>query len=313
MNSHQHSASSSLNELVAGSAEHAKILAYPSDCTGSSSNNNNKNSDDSFRGEGGGRRRDSNREYSRRLEELERLGVTAIFSGGRTVIGGIHVAGKGCVGIVVKAKAHGRLCALKIRRTDANRPSMQEEVRYHKIANASGVGPQLVDYSDNFILMEFVKGSTIVDWAQNKITRAIGSDVVTSVSDNDDSLCCCYLAKNAASIAIRSSLEQCYALDRAGLDHGELSHVDRHIIVDDACNATIIDFESASTKRKMSNVSAAGQSLLVSGAVAGSLSKILYSSSPAHIKDKREAIIGALKRYKIDQTRNNFDAILALF
>ncbi|AIF85082.1 putative Ser/Thr protein kinase [Candidatus Nitrososphaera evergladensis SR1] len=248
---------SSSSELVLGSPELAKILTYP---------------------------RGSDEEYASRLAELKGLGVTAVFAGGRTVIGGTSIAGKGCVGLVVRAKAHGRTCALKIRRTDANRPTMHDEVKYHRIANGAGVGPELVGYSDNFMLMEFAEGTTIAEWAQGKKLIDI---------------------KQASAVA-RSALEQCYALDRAGLDHGELSHVDRHIIVDNDTKATtiIIDFESASTERKPSNVSAAGQSLLVSGAVASTLAQVL--------RVDREAAIGALKKYKRDQTRENFDAILAL-
>jgi putative serine/threonine protein kinase len=252
--SRQRASFSSSSELTLGSAELAKILTYP---------------------------RESDEEYAARLSELKCLGVTAVFSGGRTVIGGTSVAGKGCVGLVVKAKAHGKTCALKIRRTDANRPTMHDEVRYHSIANGAGVGPGLVGHSDNFMLMEFAEGATIVEWAQSETIDA-----------------------GQASAVARSALEQCYALDRAGLDHGELSHVDRHIIVGSAKEVTVIDFESASTERKVANVSAAGQSLLVSGAVAGALAKILHV--------EKEAAIGALKRYKRDQTRENFDAILAL-
>jgi putative serine/threonine protein kinase len=251
--SRQRASFSSSSELALGSPELAKILTYP---------------------------RGSDEEYAARLSELKGLGVTAVFAGGRTVIGGTSVAGKGCVGLVVKAKVHGKTCALKIRRTDANRPTMHDEVGYHSIANGAGVGPGLVDHSDNFMLMEFAEGATIVEWAQSETIDA-----------------------GQASAVVRSALEQCYALDRAGLDHGELSHVDRHIIVGDA-KVAVIDFESASTERKVANVSAAGQSLLVSGAVAGALAKILHV--------EKEAAIGVLKRYKRDQTRENLDAILAL-
>jgi putative serine/threonine protein kinase len=251
-NSSQQRASFS-SELVLGSPELAKILTYP---------------------------RGSDKEYADRLAELEGLGVTAVFAGGRTVIGGTCIAGKGCVGLVVKAKAHGIACALKIRRTDANRPTMHDEVKYHRIANGAGVGPRLVGHSDNFVLMEFAEGATIAEWARGEVS-----------------------GRQASAVA-KSALEQCYALDRAALDHGELSHVDRHIIVN-GVQATIIDFESASTERKASNVSAAGQSLLVSGAVASALGRVL-----SHDK---EAAIVALKKYKRDQTRENFDAILALF
>jgi putative serine/threonine protein kinase len=217
-------------------------------------------------------------EYRSRLGELRRLGVTSLMVGGRTVIGGVRIAGKGNVGLVIKAKAGGRACALKIRRTDANRENMEGEVRLHRIANAASVGPALLKHSDNFMLMEFVGGESISDWAPDSASRA---------------------RKIAGSV-----LEQCYRLDRAGIDHGELSHLDNHVIVGSGNKATIIDFESASTERRMSNVSAAGQSLFVAGAVAATFSKVLQID--------RERAIAALKKYKCDQTRENFDALLSI-
>ena len=251
----QQRTSFSLNELALGSLELSKILTYP---------------------------HGNEKEYSERLSELEDLGVSSIFTGGRTVIGGISIAGKGCVGLVVRAETRKKImCALKIRRTDANRPNMNDEVRYHNIANDAGVGPRIIRYSKNFLLMKFVEGVTILEWARR-----------SEVEDKQDS-----------SAIATSVLEQCFALDRAGLDHGELSHVDRHVIVDGG-QATIIDFESASVQRRPSNVSSAGQSLLVSGAVASALSKVLQVD--------REQAIRALKKYKNDQTRNNLEAILAL-
>lgn len=218
-------------------------------------------------------------EYAARLLELRELGVDSIILGGTTMIGGTPIAGKGCVGLVVKARAQGRLCALKVRRTDANRPDMRDEVKYHAIATGAGVGPKLLGHTSNFILMEFAKGQSIIDWAQGDLQK-----------------------KQAAAVA-KTILEQCFALDRAGLDHGELAHLDRHIIVD-GTSATIIDFESASTVRRLSNVSSAGQSLFVSGAIAGALARILPHD--------RDAAIDALKKYKRDPTRQSLEAVLEL-
>src|SRR5919198_3999123 len=62
-------------------------------------------------------------EYYRRLNEMYSLGVNSILLGGHTKIGRISIVGKGSVSLVlkVKAKNDSNICALKIRRTDANR------------------------------------------------------------------------------------------------------------------------------------------------------------------------------------------------
>jgi putative serine/threonine protein kinase len=220
----------------------------------------------------------SESEYKDRIIEMESLGITSIILGGKTIVNGAHIAGKGCVGIVVKAKSRGEVCALKIRRTDANRETMDNEVHLHKMANSACVGPSLEEHTKNLILMEFVAGQSIIDWVvSNNVTESKMWTLAVAI------------------------LEQCFSLDIAGLDHGELSRLTRHVIVSD--RPYIIDFESASTTRKTCNVTAAAQSLLLYGMVANKVKKIMCNTD-------KERLIQALRTYKHFHTRANFDAIL---
>ena len=213
-----------------------------------------------------------------RIIEMESLGITSIILGGKTIVNGAHIAGKGCVGIVVKAKSRGEVCALKIRRTDANRETMDNEVHLHKMANSACVGPSLEEHTKNLIVMEFVAGQSIIDWVvNNNVTESKMWTLAVAI------------------------LEQCFSLDIAGLDHGELSRLTRHVIVSD--RPYIIDFESASTTRKTCNVTAAAQSILLYGIVANKVKKIMCNTD-------KERLIQALRTYKHFHTRANFDAIL---
>jgi putative serine/threonine protein kinase len=208
----------------------------------------------------------SEREYKDRIIEMESLGMTSIILGGKTIVNGAHIAGKGCVGIVVKAKAGSKVCALKIRRTDADRKAMDNEACLHKMANSEGVGPSLEGHTKNLIAMEFVTGQSIIDWVVgNKATKSKMCTIAAAI------------------------LEQCFSLDVAGLDHGELSRLARHVIVSD--RPYIIDFESASTTRKTCNVTAAAQSILLYGIVANKVKNILGNTD-------REKVIHALRTYK---------------
>jgi putative serine/threonine protein kinase len=216
---------------------------------------------------------------------MESLGITSIILGGKTIVNGAHIAGKGCVGIVVKSKAGSKICALKIRRTDADRKTMNEEARFHKIANSLGVGPHLEGQTKNLIAMEYISGQSIIDWV-----------VDDNNNNNKDT-------KSKMRTVTKCILEQCFNLDVAGLDHGELSRLARHVIVSDS--PYIIDFESASTTRKTSNVTATAQSIFLYGIVANSVRKILGDID-------REKIVNALRTYKHFQTRANFDALLDL-
>ena len=165
-------------------------------------------------------------EYKARIIEMESLGVTSIILGdGNTIVNNTRVVGKGCVGIVVKAKlGREQVCALKIRRTDADRETMDNESYFHRLANSAGVGPSLKEHTKNLIAMEFVGGKTIIDWITGNNNKTKKSNLY------------------AVATAI---LEQCFRLDLAGLDHGELSRLSRHVIVSE--RPYIIDFESAST------------------------------------------------------------------
>jgi putative serine/threonine protein kinase len=216
-------------------------------------------------------------EYKERIAELESLGISSILLDGKTVVNGTHVAGKGCVGLVVKAKAGRKVCALKIRRTDAGRETMDNEAHLHKIANNAGVGPILEGHTKNLIAMEFVTGQNIIDW----------------IDDTNK--------KSKVQAVVHAILEQCFTLDKAGIDHGELSRLGRHVIVSHTCY--IVDFESASIIRKTCNVTAASQSIFLYGMLANKVKKILGDTD-------REKVIHALRIYKSSHTKENFDSVL---
>jgi putative serine/threonine protein kinase len=224
----------------------------------------------------------TDKEYVNRLKELHSLKIRYILPAGRLKIGKIPIAGKGCVSLVLKAEIKNKICALKIRRTDANRKTMEREMSLHQIANSAGVGPNIFRYSDNYILMEFIDGLSIIDWVKQ---RSITADQVRNVAT--------------------AILQQCYNLDRAHIDHGELSCLDRHVIVSKSNTANIIDFESSSTQRRTSNVTAAAQSLFLNGPISKRINELVHFT-------KREKIIQELKIYKWNQTKTNFHNILSV-
>jgi putative serine/threonine protein kinase len=221
----------------------------------------------------------SESEYIDRIMEMESFGITSIILGGRAVVNGAHVVGKGCVGIVVKAKVRHNVYALKIRRTDSNRKNMDGEARFHKIANRVGVGPNLEGYTKNLIIMGYIPGDNIIDWVDNAT-----EDNIRSVT--------------------RAILEQCFRLDRAGLDHGELSRLFKHVLIDYDNRSYVIDFESASLTRKTCNVTAAVQSIFLYGAIADRLNKIMGNNIDT------DKVIHKLRAYKHLHTRASFESVL---
>ncbi len=225
--------------------------------------------------------RPSEVELKGRLEELRGLGVTALEFGGEKQVFDVQVLGKGCVGVVTMAYRDGEKVALKIRRVDADRTDLQHEAEMLKRANSVNVGPSFLCVSQNFLLMRFVDGVLFPEW----LKKPKGKARIRRV--------------------LRQVLEQCWRLDREGLDHGELSHAPKHVIVNRKDEPFIVDFETASIKRKPSNVTSICQFLFVGGAAAGEVSEKLDRIG-------KNEIIEALRCYKTSGTRQDFEKVLAV-
>jgi len=219
--------------------------------------------------------------FESRIKELLSLDINGIFSFGKVQLKNICILGKGSVGLVTLARFKGQYFALKIRRTDANRANMFDEVVYQSLANSIGVGAFLVNFSENFILMEFVKGSNIIEWYSSVRTA------------NERILKCTALI-----------LEQCYLLDCLKLDHGQLNRLDRHIIISKDDRPTILDFETSSAMRRVSNITSVSQSIFLHGPI--------YSRLQDSINKDRTEIMKNIKDYKIQMNYEKFKKILNL-
>ena len=223
----------------------------------------------------------TNRQIKSRINELEKLKIKSISFRGPTTLGNLAILGKGYVGVVVIAKKGNKEVALKIRRIDSQRKGMKNEGVLLKLVNSVNVGPKMFDVSKNFLIMEYLDGEKFSNWI--KMLSGIGS------------------VKKLKS-TIKSILEDCYRLDQIGFDHGELSNISKHVIVGKN-KVSIIDFESSSTKRKPSNVTSITQAFFIGSGIARTAQKIYKNSS-------KEKIIDALKLYKQEKTRVNFDNLL---
>ena len=224
-------------------------------------------------------------ELERRLEELKRLGVKALEFTGEKSVFDVPVLGKGCVGIVVVAYTNLGRAALKIRRVDADRKGMFHEGEMLKRANSIAVGPKLLEISENFLLMELIEGSHFPEWLESLGERECQSRV---------------------RLVLEDVLEQCYRLDMAGLDHGELSNAPKHILVDADDRPFLVDFETASINRRVSNVTSVCQYLLLGSQIAEKVKEKLGKV------DKKE-LINALRAYKRERTKENFEKLVKIF
>ncbi|MEM2739321.1 MAG: serine/threonine protein kinase [Candidatus Bathyarchaeia archaeon] len=212
-----------------------------------------------------------------RFAQLRYLGVEYIVFEGSSSIGGLKVLGKGYRSVVILVEAGGRLAAAKIRRADSTRDSLTYEARMLKLANTISVGPILYGFTEDIILMEYIHGSNILEW----------------ISQEDD--------VSRIHGMIRSLLEQAYRLDRIGLDHGELSRAERHILIRSNDEPVVIDFESASVNRKPRNLTSIVQYVAF---------RIPHITGRRIIEVDRGTLIDDLGRYKHSIGDESFYRIL---
>lgn len=223
------------------------------------------------------------RQVRQRISELEGLQIRSVSFTGPTSIGRLGILGKGYVGVVVLARRGTKRVAVKIRRVDSQRGSMHDEARMLKIVNSVKVGPKFYGASRNCLVMEYVGGQKIGDWVESVSGRGSASEIKS---------------------VIKKVLEDCYRLDSAGIDHGELSSISKHVIVGKAGQA-MIDFESSSTQRRPANVTSATQAIFIGSGISKRVRRIY------RVPAKQE-IIDALRLYKRDRTRQSFESLLGV-
>ena len=226
--------------------------------------------------------KDTKTQIRSRMKELKGLGIEGVSFEGPMPIGKQCVLGKGYTGVVVLAKIGSKRVALKIRRTDSPRASMEKETILLRAANKVGVGPKLIKSSKNFVIMEYLDGKKIFDWVKELKGKGSASKLKR---------------------VINKILSDCYSLDAAGLDHGELSNITKHVIV--GRSITMIDFESSSLERKVSNVTSATQAIFIGSGLAKMVRQI-YSVPP------KQKIIPALRQYKKMQDQASFERVLGV-
>ncbi|MBI3840557.1 MAG: hypothetical protein HY297_01135 [Thaumarchaeota archaeon] len=218
----------------------------------------------------------------RRVGQLAKLGVEELVFQGKAKVGRLGILGIGTVGVVVRARTKDGLFALKIRRTDANRPDMEEEVRVATMANRLGIGPPIHAHSRDFILMKLLEYQELDQWL--KSLKGPGS-------------------REKARQMLHGLFNQCRKLDLMGIDHGQLSNLRKHAVVAEG-RPWIMDFESAGTRRKPKNLTTAAQYLLIGGKVSPRMRRTIG------LRDT-SVLLTLLAEYKTDGTDYTYSKILS--
>jgi putative serine/threonine protein kinase len=224
-------------------------------------------------------------EYRTRINELLSLNIKFVLLEGPTNLNSVNILGKGNEGLVLKVLDYANnTMAIKIRRTDSCRNEMANEFNFYKYVNTHNIGPKVHLRTKNILLMECIEGLPARKW------------FFSSKPDVD-------LVRHI----IIDILNQCYKLDEMGLDHGQLNKLDNHVIISpDGSKCTIVDFESASSKRKVNNVTSALQGLILKGYISEQVNAF------HNYDNSRTEFLNLLSVYKHEKCRKNFEQILTM-
>jgi release factor glutamine methyltransferase len=172
-------------------------------------------------------------EKSDLLKELERQGVENIhylthgkrgniFTGvidKSKLIKSHFPAKKNLVKVGIKVKREGSKAMGRI----------ENETKWLKILNKSGIGPHHIISNDGYLVYRFVEGQFILDWAEDKEEKEIKKVII-------------------------KLLDQCYSMDKLMVNKEEMHHPLKHVIVTNVGNPVLLDFERCSNTEKPKNV-----------------------------------------------------------
>ncbi|MEM3040540.1 MAG: hypothetical protein QXG97_00765 [Nitrososphaerota archaeon] len=184
--------------------------------------------------------------------------------------------GKGFRNVVLAGIWRGELVATKIRRIDSVVKDTIREATIHRMANEVGVGPRLLGNCGPVILMELIEGEDLSSWLL-KITDEEVEEAREVISD---------------------LLSQCFSLDRAGIDHDELSDASKHVLRRGR-NVVILDFGSAKITLKPSNLTS-----IISYLFYGPVRRVVVD-----ILDMEKPSIEDLRQYKSNISLERFEEI----
>lgn len=166
------------------------------------------------------------------IEKLRRAGITGLISYGDTLIGGVKVLGRGHAAVVVAALHQDLgLVAVKIRRFDSKRHSLEDEAKFLRLCEETRCVPRVYAWDRDFVIRELIPGPTL-----RKVLEEGGRDEVRR--------------------ALTSLLVCAHRLDLLGVEVTEISLPLTQVVYrgGDTGRPVIVDLESARLTPSATNV-----------------------------------------------------------
>jgi len=180
---------------------------------------------------------------------------------------------RGKRGIIIKADYKNKKVGVKVKRPDSEaKGRINNEIKFLKIVNKKKIGPKFVFSENGMLVYEFVEGTCIKDWLPKAKKREVKR-------------------------VFKNVLNQCFVLDRLGINKEEMHSPLKHVII--GKKVTLIDFERAHQTKDPKNVTQFLQFIMAT--------KDLFKK-----KKKMKEMIQLAKVYKEKTTKENLNKLLKM-
>ena len=135
---------------------------------------------------------------------------------------------KGKRGLIYLVKKENKILALKIKNPSSEAIArIQNEANFLKLLNKHKIGPKLIDFSEDYILYEFISGITLKEFLKNnKLSKKIVNEIV----------------------------RQCKILDKLKINKEEMHSPLKNIIITKSKKPVLIDFERCKFTQRPKNL-----------------------------------------------------------
>lgn len=122
---------------------------------------------------------------------------------------------KGKRGIVYISRIKGKETVVKVKNPESKAiDTLEKEAKWLRKLNKFNIGPKLISFSDNKLVMEYIEGENFVDYFRGKNDKKVVLDI----------------------------LKQCHKLDKLKINKYEMHNPVKHIIIRNK-KPVLIDFE----------------------------------------------------------------------
>ncbi|MFH1132873.1 MAG: hypothetical protein V1735_00110 [Nanoarchaeota archaeon] len=137
---------------------------------------------------------------------------------------------RGKRGVISTGIYNGKKVAIKVKRQESKAEGrIRNEAEWLQKLNAHGIGPRFLAYEDDSLIYEFVEGQFILAFAEQATEEELQKVILTT-------------------------FQQLRQLDILGVDKGEMTHPQKHLLVTPKQEPVLIDFERCHATSKPQNV-----------------------------------------------------------